>query len=57
MNRVYVVLQENGDGSTNVVGVYNDDLIAQNVREKCAALYPQYYYVEDVVLNADYVGK
>jgi hypothetical protein len=57
MNRVYVVLQQNDDGSTNVVGVYTNDEVAENVRAKCEALYDQYYYIEDVVLDLDNVGK
>jgi hypothetical protein len=57
MNRVYVVLQQNDDGSTNVVGVYTNDEVAENVRAKCEALYDQYYYIEDIVLDVDNVGK
>jgi hypothetical protein len=57
MNRVYVVLQQNDDMSTNVVGVYTDDAVAKKVRERCMLLYRQYYYIEDVVLDVDNVGK
>ena len=57
MKRVYVVLQQNNDGSTNVVGVYTDDAVAKKVRERCVILYRQYYYIEDVVLDVDNVGK
>jgi hypothetical protein len=57
MKRVYVVLQQNDDASTNVVGVYTDDAVAEKVREKCMLLYSQYYYIEDVVLDVDNVGK
>jgi hypothetical protein len=57
MNRDYVVLQQNDDASTNVVGVYTDDAVAEKVREKCMLLYNQYYYIEDVVLDVDNVGK
>ena len=57
MKRVYVVLQQNDDGSTNVVGVYTDDAAANKVRERCMLLYRQYYYIEDVVLDEDNTGK
>jgi hypothetical protein len=57
MKRVYVVLQQNDDGSTNVVGVYTDDAVAQSVLAKCQSLYDQYYYIEDVVLDVDNIGK
>jgi hypothetical protein len=57
MKRVYVVLQQNDDLSTNVVGVYTDDAAASKVRVKCMLLYNQYYYIEDVVLDEDNVGK
>jgi hypothetical protein len=57
MKRVYVVLQQNDDASTNVVGVYTDDAVAKKVRERCMLLYRQYYYIEDVVLDEDNVGK
>jgi hypothetical protein len=56
MKRVYVVLQQNDDASTNVVGVYTDDAAAKKVWERCMLLYRQYYYIEDVVLDADHVG-
>ena len=57
MKRVYVVLQQNDDASTNVVGVYTDDAAAKKVRERCMLLYRQYYYIEDVVLDVDNTGK
>jgi hypothetical protein len=56
MKRVYVVLQQNEDMSTDVVGVYTDDEVAEKVRQICADLYPQHYYIQDVVLDADHVG-
>ena len=59
MQRVWVVLQNNGNGfldGTEVVGVFSTPELAEKVRAKCMDLYTQYYYVRDVVLDADYVG-
>lgn len=59
MQRVWVVLQNNQDrfiDGTDVVGVYTDPETAEKVRAKCMEIYTQYYYVQDVVLDADYAG-
>jgi hypothetical protein len=60
MQRVWVVLQNNQDGfldSTDVVGVYSSPTQAEKVRAKCMELYTQYYYVQDVLLDADHINK
>ncbi len=60
MQRVWIVLQRNYEGSADkadVVGVYSSPTRAEKVLAKCQALYEQFYYIEDVLLDGDFVGK
>jgi hypothetical protein len=60
MQRVWVVLQRNDNDfpdSVDVVGVYSSPTRAEEVLAKCKALYEQFYYIQDVLLDGDFVGK
>ena len=60
MKRVWIVLQRNYEGfadDVDVVGVYSDPEKADEVLAKCKALYDQFYYIQDVVLDVDLVGE
>jgi hypothetical protein len=60
MKRVWIVLQRNYEGfadDVDVVGVYSDQEKADEVLAKCKALYDQFYYIQDVVLDVDLVGE
>jgi len=58
MQRLWVVLQRNYEGfadDVDVVGIYSSPTKAEEVLAKCQALYDQFYYIQDVVLDADYI--
>jgi hypothetical protein len=58
MKRVWIVLQRNYEGfadDVDVVGVYSNPEKADEVLAKCQALYDQFYYIQDVVFDADYI--
>ena len=60
MQRVWIILQETADGpfyKVDVVGVYTDLGVAESVLVKCNKRYRQTYYIQDVILNEDSVGK
>jgi hypothetical protein len=58
--RAWIILQETADGpfyKVDVVGVYTDLDVAESVLVKCNKHYRQTYYIQDVILNEDNVGK
>jgi hypothetical protein len=60
MKRVWIVLQRNYEGfadDVDVVGVYSNQEKADEVLAKCQALYDQFYYIQDVVFDADYITE
>jgi hypothetical protein len=60
MQRVWIVLQKNDNGfadNVDVVGVYSSPTRAEAVLAKCQELYDQFYYIQDVLLDGDFVGK
>jgi hypothetical protein len=60
MQRAWIILQETADGpfyKVDVVGVYTDLSVAESVLVKCNKRYKQTYYIQDVILNENNVGK